>query len=247
MTHATAAPRPDPPGASCDAPVLLVADPDEDLRELAAHGITVVRAADGPSALISVGARPPDVLVVSARLPGVDPVTLINSVRRTLPVLPIILGTGTEDADIAMRALAAGATACVARPYRVRALLTLIRAAHGGAAVPLLRVGDIELDQVAHVVRVGGEPVHVPLREFELLRFLMQNADRAVTKHEITRQVWRSDGRPPNNTIVVHVKRLRRRLGDDEKHPAILLTVRGIGYRITAGGRGPHSPPPIAH
>ncbi|SEG91736.1 DNA-binding response regulator, OmpR family, contains REC and winged-helix (wHTH) domain [Nonomuraea solani] len=231
MTQAMAAPQSDRPGG----PELLVADPDHGLTELAAQGITVVRAVDGPGALLRIGACPPDVLLVSARLPGIDPVTLIESVRRSLATLPIILGTGPEDAELAMRALAAGATACVARPYRCKELLTLIHATHIPGSLPLLRVGDIELDQDAHVVRVAGAAVHVPLREYELLRYLMRNAGRVVTKHEITRKVWRSEGKPPNNTIVVHVKRLRRRLGDDERHPAILLTVRGIGYRITAG------------
>lgn len=230
-----AAPLPRESGASSRAPVLLVADPDDDLRELAAHGITVVRAVDGPGALLRIGAHAPDVLLASARLPGIDPVTLIESVRRSLAALPIILGAGPEDAELAMRALAAGATACVARPYRCKALLALIHTTHDPAALPLLRVGNIELDQDAHVVRVAGAPVHVPLREYELLRYLMRNAGRVVTKHEITRKVWRSAGEPPDNTIVVHVKRLRRRLGDDERNPAILLTVRGIGYRFTAG------------
>lgn len=224
----------EPGDDAVDRPILLVADPDEDLAALAEHGIAVIRSTDGPDALLRIGSASPDVLLVSARLPGIDAATFIQALRRRALTMPIILGAGPDDADVVMRALAAGATACVAKPYRMQELLPLLHTTRSETSPPPLRVGDIELDPIAHVVRVAGVPVHVPLREFELLHFLMANTGRVVTRLEIARHVWHSDVAPLHNTIAVHVKRLRNRVGDDQKNPAIICTVRGVGYRITA-------------
>ncbi|MEV0621910.1 response regulator transcription factor [Nonomuraea sp. NPDC050404] len=233
MRRATAAAVPTPVQRTGEAttrngPVLLVADPDTELGDLSQYGVHVVHCADGVEALLRIGAEQPDILLLGADLPGIDAVTLITTLRRSMD-LRIIFGARAGDADIAIKALQAGASACVARPYRIQELLPLIQVIPGAEA--RLRVGEVELDQNAHVVRVCGEPVHVPLREFELLAFLMRNAGRAVTRQEISRQVWHSSASPPNNTIAVHIKRLRRRIGDDEKHPVIIHTVRGVGYR----------------
>ncbi|MFB4282230.1 MULTISPECIES: response regulator transcription factor [unclassified Nonomuraea] len=215
------------------------------MSELSAHGVTVTHCADGVEALLRIGAAQPDVLLLSADLPGIEAVTLITTLRRSMD-MTIIVGVGPGDAELAMRALHAGATACVARPYRSSELLPLINASSNPSA-PLL-VGEVELDEVAHVVRVCGEPVHVPLREFELLAYLMKNAGRVVTRHEISRHVWHSTVSPPNNTIAVHIKRLRRRIGDDEKRPTHILTVRGVGYRLVLPEQAAEdelAPPPL--
>lgn len=209
-------------------PLLLVADPHAELEGLAEHGVTVVRCSDGMEALLHIGADQPDILLLGADLPGIDAVSLIATLRRRMD-LRIIFGAGDGDASIALQALQAGATACVARPYRIPELLPLMHVTPGSDEP--LRIGEVELDELAHVVRISGEPVHVPLREFELLAYLMRNAGRVVTRHEISRHVWHSTVSPPNNTIAVHVKRLRRRIGDDEKNPTRIHTVRGLGYR----------------
>jgi DNA-binding response OmpR family regulator len=217
-------------------PVLLVVDSHAELGDLSEHGVTVVHCADGVDALLRIGAEQADVLLLGVDLPDIETTTLITALRRTRR-MPIIVGTGPADAEIAMRALQAGATACVARPYRASELLPLIQST-SGASVPM-RVGEVELDQTAHVVRVRGKIVHVPLREFELLAYLMANAGRVVTREEITRNVWHSAVSPPNNTIVVHIKRLRSRIGDDEKDPVLLQTVRGVGYRLVLPDKSP--------
>ncbi|NRQ38104.1 response regulator transcription factor [Nonomuraea sp. NN258] len=240
MSRATAAVSPPAqPGGETAArtgPFLLVADPQAELDGLAEHGITVVQCDDGMEALLRIGAEQPDVLLLGADLPGLDAVTLITTLRRRMD-LRIIFGVGASDAEIAIKALQAGATACVVKPYRITELLPLLQVPPSAEAP--LRVGDVELDAKAHVVRVRGEPVHVPLREFDLLAYLMANAGRVVTRHEISRHVWASSIEPPNNTIAVHIKRLRRRLGDSEKSPRIIHTVRGVGYRYAQ----PDEPP----
>ena len=219
------------------APALLVADPDVRLiRELAAamqaEGVAVTGVADGAQALLQTGALRPDVVLVSATLTVINAVDFVRAVRLVQGV-PVLLGVGEGDADQAVQALAAGATACVARPYRVHELLPLVQGASSGdprRERTVLTVGHVELDVTAYQVRVDGVLVHLPLREFELLHFLMRNADRTVTREQIMRHVWHSEDNMSTNTIAVHVKRLRARLRDHEDK--LIQTVRGVGYRL---------------
>ncbi|MET8146040.1 response regulator transcription factor [Sphaerisporangium sp. NPDC005288] len=234
MSQPQAAPVVD--GDTRPAPMLLVADPDADLvRELASalerEGILVAGVLDGAQALLQAGALRPDVVLVSATLPVIGPVDFVRAVRLARAV-PVLLGVGEGHAEQAVQALAAGATACVARPYRVPELLPLVQAAFPGdvAGRGVLTVGGVELDVGAYQVRVAGSPVHLPLREFELLHYLMRNADRTVTREQIMRHVWHAADSMSTNTIAVHVKRLRARLGDEDDQ--LIQTVRGVGYRL---------------
>ncbi|MGN9839237.1 winged helix-turn-helix transcriptional regulator [Nonomuraea sp. H19] len=214
-------------------PVLLIADPDGAVvADLAAalerEGVSVTGAPDGAQGLLQAGAMQPDVVIVAASLPVIDAVEFVRAVRLARNV-PVLLGVGEGNAEQAVRALAAGAAACVARPYRVPELLPFIHAASPESR-KLLIVGGVELDVQAYQVRVGGRAVHLPLREFELLQYLMRNADRTVTREQIMRHVWHSAATTSTNTIAVHVKRLRARLGDEDDR--LIQTVRGVGYRL---------------
>ncbi|MBG0832118.1 response regulator transcription factor [Planomonospora sp. ID67723] len=218
------------------APILLVADPEPALVDeltviLGKEGVEVTGVADGAQALLQAGALRPDVVLVSASLPVIGAVEFIRAVRLTRAV-PVLLGVGEGHAEQAVQALAAGATACVARPYRVPELLPLVQAAIVGdpGVRRTLVVGNVELDVNAYQVKVDGRIVHLPLREFELLHYLMRNAQRTVTREQIMRHVWNSTDTTSTNTIAVHVKRLRARLGDTDDQ--LIQTVRGVGYRL---------------
>ncbi|MFD8530155.1 response regulator transcription factor [Streptosporangium canum] len=218
------------------APLLLVADPESTLAHgladaLEREGVVVTGVTDGAQALLQAGALRPDVVLVSASLPVIGAVDFIRAVRLSRPI-PVLLGVGEGHAEQAVQALAAGATACVARPYRVPELLPLVQAAFSGESAsrrPLV-LGRVELDVNAYQVRVDGHTVHLPLREFELLHYLMRNAHRTVTREQIMRHVWNSTDATSTNTIAVHVKRLRARLGDTDDQ--LIQTVRGVGYRL---------------
>lgn len=222
------------------APVLLVADPDKEvIKDLALalerEGVAVTGVADGAQALLQAGALQPDVVLVAATLPIIGAVEFVRAVRLSRAV-PVLLGVGEGHSEQAVEALAAGAAACVARPYRVPELLPFIQASSSGSveARKVLSVGSVELDVNAYQVRVGGRAVHLPLREFELLHYLMRNADRTVTREQIMRHVWNAAEATSTNTIAVHVKRLRARLGDDDDQ--LIQTVRGVGYRLITPG-----------
>jgi two-component system, OmpR family, response regulator len=219
--------------------MLLVADPDAGLiQQLAAalepEGVDVTGAMDGAQALLQAGALNPDAVLISSSLPIVGPVDFVRAVRLARAV-PVLLGIEFGgDNEQALLALEAGATACVARPYRVHELPPLVQAAfrrQSDHRIVLTR-GDVELDVSAYQVKVAGKIVHLPLREFELLHYLMRNADRTVTREQIMRHVWHSTETISTNTIAVHVKRLRARLGDDEDK--MIQTVRGVGYRLVS-------------
>ncbi|MET9344375.1 MULTISPECIES: response regulator transcription factor [unclassified Nonomuraea] len=231
-------------GDAPTVPTLLVADPDQDvIHELAValgrEGVVVTGVTDGAQALLQAGALQPDVVLVGATLPTIDAVDFVRAVRLSRSV-PVLLGVGEGHAEQAVQALAAGASACVARPYRVLELLPFIQAAsHGVENRKVLTVGGVELDVNAYQVRVGGRAVHLPLREFELLHYLMRNADRTVTREQIMKHVWNSADGTSTNTIAVHVKRLRARLGDDDDR--LIQTVRGVGYRLITPVEGPSS------
>ncbi|PRX98939.1 DNA-binding response OmpR family regulator [Allonocardiopsis opalescens] len=237
--------RPDGGSGPSSARVLL-ADPDVDAgRELVLalgrHRVDVAVCADGAEALLRLGAIRPDLLIVSADLPGVDALTLIQVLRRSMD-LPVLVGTGPRNAETAARALAAGATACVARPYRAPELLAFIMGTAAEPAVePLadseLRVGPIRLDARGHHVRVDGRPLTLPLREFEILHYLMRHPGRVITRDELHHQVWRTARPPAANTINVQITRLRRRLTATTSAVQI-RTVRGMGYRMDVPAPG---------
>jgi two-component system OmpR family response regulator len=218
-------------------PVLLIADPDvvvvaEVAAALEREGVAVTGVPDGAQGLLQAGALQPDVVLVAATLPVIDAIDFVRTVRLSRAV-PVLLGVGEGHAEQAVQALAAGAVACVARPYRVPELLPFI---HAASPEPrnLLVVGEVELDVQAYQVRVEGRIVHLPLREFELLQYLMRNADRTVTREQIMRHVWHAAASASTNTIAVHVKRLRARLGDEDD--TLIQTVRGVGYRLITPG-----------
>lgn len=218
--------------------VLLVADPNEHVADelaaqLADRDITVSHCADGAEALLQIGLQAPDAILVAADLPTVDGPTLVAALRRQGSTKPILLGAGPDDADAAVRALSAGASAAVGRPYRIQEVLQLLNLARSGAIDgdrPIVH-GPISLNPASFEVRIDGTPVYLPLREFKLLHLLMARAERLVTREEISARLWGGDEQR-SNTITVHVRRLRERLGDDPHEPRIIQTVRGLGYRF---------------
>lgn len=223
-------------------PVVLLAEADERVRQglttqLAKYQVTVVHCPDGAVALLEAGLRKPDVLLVSAQLPLVDGATVLRLVRRRLAI-PVVLGVGPEDTEQVAPALAAGASACVARPYRPREVAQLLSLADRGGrgwGQPL-SCGPLTLDPSTYEVRMHGVPTaRLPLREFQLLHLLMLNANKVITRDRIRAELW-GDGASRSNTITVHIRRLRERLGDDPHHPETIQTVRGVGYRLVPPG-----------
>ncbi|WP_017609104.1 response regulator transcription factor [Nocardiopsis xinjiangensis] len=229
--------------------VLLVEPESEQSHQLvlslSGHDVDITVCVDGAEALLRVGMARPDTLLTNADPPEVELETLVRVTRRVTDI-PILIGVGTGDSQRAVRALAAGATACVSRPYRIPELAALLRGSlppgeHGetnGAGTMVVRAGALELDTLGHRLFVDGAPVDLALREFGIMDFLLRNDGRVVDREELWTEVWHKPLPPVNNTIAVHIRRLRHKLGDSEARPRFIHTVRGVGYRLDAGSGG---------
>ncbi|MFD6951840.1 DNA-binding response regulator [Nocardiopsis sp. TSRI0078] len=259
LTSSTAVPFPSTPVEDeaverterSDGPLrVLLVEPESEqshqlVLSLSGHDVDITVCVDGAEALLRVGMMRPDTLVTSADPPEVDLETLVRVTRRATEI-PILIGVGPGDSQRAMRALAVGATACVSRPYRIPELAALLRGSlpgadgggpHGPASPAALRSGALELDALGHRLFVDGNPVNLALREFGIMDFLLRHSGRVVSREELWTEVWHKPLPPVNNTIAVHIRRLRHKLGDSEAQPRFIHTVRGIGYRLdTANG-----------
>jgi DNA-binding response OmpR family regulator len=176
----------------------------------------------------------PHAVLAAAGVQPVDSATLVRVLRQASGI-PVVVGVGDGDGAAAAGVLAAGATACVARPYRPFEVLPILRSIGPEsliAAEPTIQVGGLRLDPMAQEAYLNGERVHVPMRECLLLQLLMRNADRVVTREQIIAAVWPASGAGSSNTVNVHIQRLQARLGDDPHNSRIIQTVRKKGYRL---------------
>jgi DNA-binding response OmpR family regulator len=217
--------------------LLVVDEPvffDELGRELDARQVDVVVCPDSAEGLLKVGTMKPNAVLAAAELQPVDSPTFVRVLREASDI-PIVIGVGNGDGSTAAGVLAAGATACVARPYRPGEVLPILRSIGPDSllrAEPMIQVGGLRLDPTAQEAFLHNERIHLPLRECLLLQLLMRHADRLVTREQIIAAVWPGNGAGTSNTVNVHIQRLRARLGDDLHRSNIIQTVRKRGYRL---------------
>ena len=224
---------------------ILIVEDEESLSEplafiLEREGYRVTVADDGPSALALFDKSGADLVLLDLMLPGI-PGTEVCRVLRSRSQVPIIMLTAKDSEVDIVVGLELGADDYVTKPYSTRELLARIRAvlrrrADDGddLADGMLEAGDIRMDVERHVVTVRGEDVAMPLKEFELLELLMRNAGRVLTRGQLIDRVWGSDYFGDTKTLDVHIKRIRSKIERVPSTPEILVTVRGLGYRIEA-------------
>jgi DNA-binding response OmpR family regulator len=194
-------------------------------------GIDSTWCRDGADALLTVGANPPSVLVIAAHTDGVSAARISAAVRSRWS-LPILVGAAPGEEELAREALAAGASAVVVRPYDITAIAPFAVNANGNPREEsgLFVAGPIRVDRRGYETRVGDRYVELTQRELELLVFLIEHQGTVTSTEEISQAVW---GHPAEtNTVAVHVKRLRQKLGAHPKHGEYIRTVRGVGYRL---------------
>jgi DNA-binding response OmpR family regulator len=201
------------------------------IDDAAQIGIETIWCRDGAEALLAVGAEAPDVLVVAAHTDTVDAASIVAAVRNRFD-LSILVGAAPGEDDLARQALAAGASAVIARPYDITAIapFAIATASDPQAGPAVLIAGPVEVDPRGYETRVRGREVQLTQRELELLVYLIKQRGRVASSDEISRAVW---GRASDtNTVAVHVKRLREKLGHDPEHGEFIRTIRGAGYRL---------------
>ena len=220
--------------------ILLVED-EESLSDplsylLSKEGYEVSFAETGPDALLDFDRNGADLVLLDLMLPGMSGTEVCRVIRQKANV-PIIMLTAKDSEVDKIVGLEIGADDYVTKPYSSRELLARIKAVlrrgqDTGELMPAtLQSGPVRMDVERHTVSVQGEPVSLPLKEFELLELLLRNAGRVLTRGQLIDRVWGSDYVGDTKTLDVHVKRLRAKIEEDPGNPKVIVTVRGLGYK----------------
>ena len=223
---------------------VLIVEDEKSLSEplaflLEREGYETTIAKDGPSAIREFDRHGTDLMLLDLMLPGIPGTEVCREIRTRSQVPIIMLTAKDSEVDIVV-GLELGADDYVTKPYSTRELLARMRAVlrrrtePDDDAAPILDAGEVRMDLERHTVSVRGTEVAMPLKEFELLEFLMRNAGRVLTRGQLIDRVWGSDYFGDTKTLDVHIKRIRSRIEAKPSDPVMLVTVRGLGYRFEA-------------
>jgi two-component system, OmpR family, response regulator RegX3 len=196
-------------------------------------------AGDGRAALTAFDRRGADLVLLDLMLPGLAGTEVCRELRARSSVPIIMLTAKDSEVDIVV-GLELGADDYVTKPYSSRELLARIRAVLRRRIDleadddGIVEVGAVRMDVERHAVAVDGREVSMPLKEFELLEFLLRNAGRVLTRGQLIDRIWGSDYFGDTKTLDVHIKRIRSRIEQTPSEPTRLVTVRGLGYRYEA-------------
>jgi two-component system response regulator RegX3 len=229
-----------------EAVILIVEDEPSFVEALnvglVREGFTVHVAVDGVEALEKFEAVSPDLVLLDVMLPRLSGIEVCRQIRKKSRV-PIIMVTAKSAEIDTVVGLEVGADDYVTKPYRIRELTARMRAvlrrsaesadASVGLGEGAIEVGAVLLDPEAHRVTAEGEELTLPLKEFELLHLLLANAGRVLPRETLIDRIWGHDYVGDTKTLDVHIKRLRSKLEADPSHPALITTIRGLGYKYT--------------
>ena len=222
--------------------VLLVEDEDslaESIRySLEREGYAVTVAADGRKAIERFRSDDPDLVILDLMLPELSGLDVCRMIREESTV-PIVMVTAKDSEADKVTGLELGADDYVTKPFSIRELVSRVRAhlRRARMQVPasheeILVGGPIEMDVGRHEVRVGEGVVAFPPKEFELLEAFLRRKGRLLTRDHLIEEIWGYDYVGDTKTLDVHVKRIRQKIEDDPHEPALLVTVRGLGYKF---------------
>ena len=226
---------------------VLIVEDEESLADplaflLRKEGFETTIVSDGPSALAEFDRSGADIVLLDLMLPGMSGTDVCKQLR-TRSGVPVIMVTARDSEIDKVVGLELGADDYVTKPYSARELIARIRAvlrrgaeteAEIDADDGVLEAGPVRMDVERHVVQVNGEQVTLPLKEFDLLEYLLRNSGRVLTRGQLIDRVWGADYVGDTKTLDVHVKRLRSKIEADPAKPEHLVTVRGLGYKLEA-------------
>ncbi|UNM16890.1 response regulator transcription factor [Streptomyces formicae] len=224
---------------------VLVVDDEASLTELLSmalryEGWQVRSAGDGAGAVRSAREFRPDAVLLDMMLPDMDGLAVLSRLRRELPDVPVLFLTAKDAVEDRIAGLTAGGDDYVTKPFSLEEVVArlrgLIRRSGAAAAVrseSLLVVGDLTLDEDSHEVTRGGASIHLTATEFELLRYLMRNPRRVLSKAQILDRVWSYDFGGQANVVELYISYLRRKI--DAGRSPMIHTRRGAGYLIKPG------------
>jgi two-component system, OmpR family, response regulator RegX3 len=211
---------------------------------LRGEGFDVDAEPDGEAGLRAAKAGDYDVVILDLMLPKMSGMEVCRRLRSESAV-PIIMLTAKGAELDRVLGLEIGADDYVTKPFSMAELIGRIRAIlrrrqlDRSGATSILRVGDLELDPIRHQVKIGGEPKRLTPSEFKLLLLLAQDSERVFSRREIMQHLWDSTYVGDQRACDIHISNLRQKIEDDPGNPARVVTVRGVGYKLTAvGSRG---------
>ncbi|MBT1191033.1 response regulator transcription factor [Rhodococcus kroppenstedtii] len=222
---------------------VLIVEDEESLADplaflLRKEGFEATVVGDGPSALAEFDRSGADIVLLDLMLPGMSGTDVCKHLRSRSGV-PVIMVTARDSEIDKVVGLELGADDYVTKPYSSRELIARIRAVLRRGAdteeiddTSVLSAGPVRMDVERHVVQVNGETITLPLKEFDLLEYLLRNSGRVLTRGQLIDRVWGADYVGDTKTLDVHVKRLRSKIEADPAKPVHLVTVRGLGYKL---------------
>ena len=225
---------------------ILVVEDEPDIRKLVNYNLVqerykVLEAEDGEQALKIVQRDKPNLVILDLMLPGLSGLEICKLLRERpdtakLPILMLTAKAGEADRVVGLEM---GADDYLAKPFsprelvaRVRAILRRVNGAANAAQPPTYDKGGLKIDFTTYEVFARGKIVKLTLKEFELLKFLVQNPNRVLNRDQLLDRVWGGDTFVTPRTVDVHIRRLRKAIEKDDSHPKWILTLRGVGYKF---------------
>lgn len=223
------------------SPTLLLVDDEDHIRSmleaaLGFHGFAVHAVQSGRAALAEASSTSPDVIVLDVMMPDLDGFEVCRRLRSDGHKVPILFLTAKDDTEDKVRGLTIGGDDYLVKPFSLEELVArvnaLLRRSGKVGRNERLRCGPLEMDEDAHAVRVGGREVSLSPTEFNLLRYLLHNQNRVVSKTQILDQVWRMDFAGDARIVETYVGYLRKKV-DTVGARKLIHTVRGVGYMLS--------------
>ena len=222
---------------------ILVAEDDAPLAEflhqqLQREQFSVQMVSDGGEVQRMVADQPYDLVILDLNRRAETGIDVLRNIRAKKPDLPVVMVTGANLAEDRVRLLNAGADDSLAKPFAFAELAARVRAVLRRGSRParaILKVDDLEVDRVSHLVQRAGHSIDLSPKEFALLEFLMRHEGQPVTRTVIVEQVWKLNFDTMTNVVDVYINYLRRKI-DSGFDRALIRTIRGVGYQI--GGNG---------
>jgi len=217
---------------------LVVADDDPSIRELlrlvlSKEGYVVLEAEDGKRAADLCESEQVHLAIVDVMMPGMDGLQLCREIRENYDI-PVILLTAKGQLEDKEQGYAAGTDDYLVKPFEPKELLFRIKALlrrYRIVSSEVIRLGSVSIDRKGYEIRIGDEPITIPLREFELLAQLASQPGRIYTREQLIQLIWGADYDGDSRTVDVHVKRLRERFADRQSD-FVIATIRGLGYKL---------------
>lgn len=222
---------------------ILVIEDEISFREalefiLTKEGFSVILAETGPAGVSAFENDKPDLILLDLMLPGTSGVEVCKLIR-TKSNVPIIMVTAKDSEVDKVVGLEIGADDFITKPYSSPELIARVRAVlrRGNSELvsnesDVIELGPIKLDTAKHNVLLNDQIVSMPLKEFELLEYLLENSGRVLTRGQLIDHIWGSNYVGDGKTLDVHIKRLRSKIEEDPANPKLLHTIRGLGYKL---------------